>query len=129
MLNDICRRFLYGGGFLFAPDYPAAMQTQSSKLASNVNPVVQASVASLVNAITYYTTFMSGTNAITGFALPSGFRGTFCVIPTGAFTGVTGGTYASDGVTDSIPIGKAFTAVAQRALYFTTDGLLCYPSY
>lgn len=114
-------------GKLWSPDYPAAFASQSSKLASNVNPVTQASAASLVNAITYFITKFSGTNAITGFALPSGYRGIFVLIPTGAFTMATGGAYASDGITDSIPIGVAMTAVANVPILMVTDGLLCYP--
>lgn len=110
-----------------AADYPAAMNPVSSKLASNVNPVVVASAATLVNPLTYFVTNISGTAAMTGVQVPSGFRGIVAIIPAGACTGVTGGTYASDGTTDSIPFGKAFTAVAQRALLFVIDGLLAYP--
>jgi hypothetical protein len=46
-------------------------------------------------------------------------------IPTGAFTGATGGTATAT----AKPIGKAFTAVAGKALHMTCDGLLWYPSY
>lgn len=104
----------------------------------NVDPVTQASVASLLNKINYYITKVSGTAAITGFRLPRGFRGSFIVIPTAAFTGATGGTlaYAGDlaasppvALTEDIPIGLAFTAVVDRPLFFTTNGLLVYPSY
>jgi len=95
----------------------------------NVNPVTQASVASLANSITHFITVMSGTEAITGFRLPLGFRGIFCVIPTGAFTGATGGTLARDvnAQTEDIPIGKAFTMVAAVAALFVSNGVLVYP--
>lgn len=106
---------------------PSLFTPVGSKLNSNVNPVAVASAASLVNAISAFITRISGTNAITGFALPSGFKGIFCVIPTGNFSVATGGTYASDGVTDSIPIGTNATAVTGVAMLFVTDGLLCYP--
>lgn len=95
-----------------------------------INPLVQASAASLANTIAYAFTYVSGAAAITGFRLPRGFRGIFCIIPAAAVTGVTGGVlaYSADGLTEDIPLGKAFTAVAQRALLFVTDGLLVYPT-
>lgn len=95
----------------------------------NVNPVVVASAASLANAITHFITDISGTNAVTGFRLPRGFRGLFCVVPSGAFTGATGGTlaYSSDGETEDIPIGKAFTMIAAVASLFVSNGALVYP--
>jgi hypothetical protein len=113
------------------PDYPAALNLVGSPLAPNCDPAIQASAASLANVITCAITKVSGTNAITGFRLPRGFRGVFVVIPTGAFTGATGGTlaYSSDGTTEDIPIGLAFTAVVGRALFFVSNGLLVYPSY
>lgn len=104
------------------------MALRSSPQTPNVDPVTRASVAG-TQVITYNITIVSGTNQLTAISVPSGFRGTIVLIPTGAFTGATGGTYASDGVTDTIPIGKAFTAVAAKALYLTTDGNLFYPSY
>lgn len=110
-------------------DYPAAQNLVGTTLAPNVRPTVVASAASLANSITHAITKVSGTNAVTGFQLPAGFTGVFCVIPTGNFTGATGGTYANDGTTASIPIGLAFTAVTGKAIYFVTDGLLIYPSY
>lgn len=118
-------------GYLWMPDYPAAMNLSGSALAPNCDPAIQASVASLANVITYAITKISGTAAITGFRLPRGFRGQFNVIPTGAFTGATGGTlaYSSDGLTEDIPIGLAFTAVVGRVITFVTNGLLVYPSY
>lgn len=105
------------------------MKPSSSKLESNVNPITQASVASLANPITHFITKISGTEAVTGFRVPSGFRGLFVVIPTGAFTGATGGTYASGTVDgyDDVPIGKAFTMIANVAAIFVCDGDLIYP--
>jgi len=113
------------------PDYPAAMNPVGTPLAPNCDPAIQASAASLANVITYSITKISGTNAITGFRLPRGFRGVFYVIPTGIFTGATGGTlaYSSDGTTEDIPIGLAFTAVVGKVLTFISNGLLVYPSY
>lgn len=107
---------------------PSQMFPVSNKLNTNVDPVTRASVAG-TQPITYGITFVSGTNQLTAISVPSGFRGPIFLIPTGAFTGATGGTYVSDGVTDTIPIGKAFTAVAQRTLCLVTDGNLFYPSY
>lgn len=94
-----------------------------------VDPVTQASAASLANVISFHITKISGTNAMTGFRLPRGFRGSFLVIPTAAFTGATGGTlaYSSDGLTEDIPFGSAFTAIANKAILFVTDGALVYP--
>lgn len=106
------------------------MQLTGTPLLPIVNPVVQASVASLANVITHGTTKISGTAAITGFRLPRGFRGVFAVIPTGAFTGVTGGTLAyTTADTEDIPIGLAFTAVVNKVMYFHSDGALVRPSY
>jgi hypothetical protein len=101
------------------------MMPFSTPLAPNVDPVTQASAASLANAITHFITKISGTNAVTGFRLPRGF----VVLPTAAFTGATGGTlaYSTDGETEDIPIGKAFTAVADQPILFVTNGALCYP--
>lgn len=105
------------------------MMLFSTPLAPNVDPVTQASVASLANVITHAITKVSGTEAMTGFRLPRGFRGLFCLIPTGAFTGATGGTLAYDaaGETEDIPIGKAFTAIANVAFLLVSDGALVYP--
>ena len=102
----------------------------------NVDPVTQASSADLANDINYFITKVSGTNEMTGFRFPRGFRGIFVVIPTGAFTGATGGTLAYAGdlsadppvtLTEDIPIGKAFTMIANVAAVFVTDGALVYP--
>ncbi len=106
---------------------PQAMLPVSNKLGSNVNGVVLASFAGVTNPISAFITYVSGTNQMTAVQVPAGFRGLIVLIPSGAFTGATGGAYASDGVTDTIPIGKAFTAVAQRALILVIDGLLAYP--
>lgn len=107
----------------------SGMQPFSTPLSPNVNPVAVASVASLANAITHFITTISGTNAVTGFRLPRGFRGIFAVIPSGAFTGATGGTlaYSSDGETEDIPVGKAFTMIANVAALFISNGALVYP--
>lgn len=103
------------------------MAFRGSPQSPNVDPITEASAIAM--AIYYGITKVSGTAEMTTIAVPAGFRGTICLIPTGAFTGATGGTAAYDGTSDAIPIGKAFTAVAAKALYLTTDGLLWYPSY
>jgi hypothetical protein len=109
------------------PDYPAAFNPVSSKLASNVNGVAQASVAGVANPITAFATYLTGALAMTGIQVPSGFRGLCCILPAGAATGATGGVYASDGKIDTIPFALAFTAVPGRALLLFVDGKLAYP--
>lgn len=100
--------------------------TQANKLGAvgtslnpTQDPTTIASAATI--APTYNATVVSGTAEITTITLPgSDFQGTIVLIPTGAFTGATGGN-----------IGKAFTAVAGKALYMTylqSTGLW-YPSY
>lgn len=105
------------------------MRAAGTPLQPTVNPVTQASAASLANAISYFITKISGTNAMTGFRLPKGFRGLFCVIPTGASSFTTGGTlaYASDGTTEDIPFAKAGNLIANVATLFVSDGALIYP--
>jgi hypothetical protein len=89
-----------------------------------------ATVASAIAqpAPTSYITVVSGTAELTTIVLPwAGFAGTVCFIPTGAFTGATGGTASAT----AGAIGKAFTAVAAKALFLTyvpSTGLW-YPSY
>jgi hypothetical protein len=63
---------------------------------------------------------ITGTNAITSFTLPVGFKGGFCVIPDGAFTTVAGNN-----------IAEATTADANQTLCFTYDENTAdlYPSY
>lgn len=71
-------------------------------------------------------TVVSGTVAVTTIALPyPGFTGVIKYIPTGAFTGATGGT-----ATDTVkPVKIAFTAVSGRVLELVCDGSFWYPSY
>lgn len=116
-------------GLLHTFTLPAGsnMAFRSSPQAPNVDPLTEASAIAM--SIYYGITKVSGTAEMTTIAVPAGFRGTIALIPTGAFTGATGGTAAYDGTSDTIPIGKAFTAVAGKVLYLTTDGLLWYPSY
>lgn len=94
-----------------------------------IDPIIQASVASLANIVGFHVVKFSGTAAMTGMRLPRGYRGQFILIPTGAFTGVTGGTlaYSADGLTEDIPFGSAFTAIAAKAILMVTDGALIYP--
>ena len=90
-----------------------------------VAPAVVASAVAM-SAPTHKITHVSGTAEMTTIALPwPGFTGSIIYIPDGAFTGATGGA-----ATDTAkPIGKAFTAVVQRALEMVFDGTLWYPSY
>lgn len=92
------------------------------------DPNILASIAG-TNVFAYAYTKVSGTNQMTLIKVPAGFRGTIALIPTGAFTGATGGTAAYDGTNDTIPIAVAFTAVVSKTLFLTTNGLLWYPSY
>lgn len=127
MLNLLKTQFTQSvDGLFFALDNMRALI--GNPLLPIFDPVTQASVAG-TQPINYSHTFVSGTNQLTAIKVPAGFRGVICLIPTGAFTGATGGTAVYDGTNDTIPIGKAFTAVAQKALYLTTDGNLFYPSY
>jgi len=107
------------------PDYPAAMNLAGSALASNVGAsVASAATVTITSAITPVT----GTAAVSLVKIPAGFRGAFVLIPAGACTTVTGGTYAgSDGVNESIPWAVAVTCVANKALLCVTDGLKVYP--
>jgi hypothetical protein len=80
------------------------------------NPVVVASVAGANAAPTALITTMSGALAINLLSLPwPGFAGTVIIIPTGAFTGATGGVATPT----QKPIALAFTAVVGRALALT----------
>lgn len=70
---------------------------------------------------------VSGTTEITLITLPyDGFEGVIWLIPTGAFTGATGGV--ASGL--SKPIGKAFTAIAAVAfpIVYSKDAGLWYPA-
>lgn len=90
-----------------------------------VNPVTVAS-AIAHPAPTAFVTTVSGTAEMTTIGLPwQGFTGAICFIPTQAFTGAIGGTATAT----AKPIGKAFTAVAGKALFMVFDGTLWYPSY
>ena len=69
---------------------------------------------------------VSGVAAITLIPLPyTGFVGQIHFIPTGAFTGATGGAATAT----NKPIGLAFTAVVGKVLTLTYDGDKWYPSY
>ena len=89
---------------------------------------VPATVASAIamSAPTARITTVSGTAEMTTIAIPwPNFTGSIVYIPTAAFTGATGGTATAT----AKPIGKAFTAVAGKALELYFDGSLWYPSY
>src|SRR3954471_24105458 len=117
MFNKHILRLMYGEGKLYMAGATGSlnpdMMLTGTPLAPNVDPAIQASAASLANVISYAITKISGTAAMTGFRLPRGFRGAFLVIPTGASTGVTGGTlaYSADGLTEDIPFALAHTNV------------------
>lgn len=105
---------------------PKFSPVANARVLANVDPIVRASVAGAQPAPVAYITHLSGTNQLTSIDLPwLGFTGTICFIPDAAFTGATGGTSTSS----TGAIGKAFTAVAAKALYLTYDGALWYPSY
>lgn len=90
-----------------------------------IDPVVVAS-ANVMPAPKAGVSTVSGTTQINTIALPwPGFTGTIRYIPTGAFTGATGGT--SDGT--NMAVGRAFTAVVGKVLSLTFDGALWYPDY
>lgn len=89
-----------------------------------VNQQIIASTTAMPAPAALITT-VSGTVAVTTIALPwAGFTGFIIYVPTGAFTGATGGT-ADD---TNKPIGKAFTAVVARALIMIYDGVTWYPA-
>jgi len=74
------------------------------------------SAAGLQPVPTGYITTVSGALAMTLIPLPwPGFSGTIVFIPTGAFTGATGGVATAV----NKPIAKAFTAVVGQALALT----------
>ncbi len=90
-----------------------------------VNPTAVAS-AIAHPAPTALVTTVSGTAAMTTIGLPwPGFTGFIIFIPTGAFTGATGGTATAT----ALPIGLAFQAVVGIALVLVCDGANWYPSY
>lgn len=90
-----------------------------------VDPVTAASAATMPAPKARVTT-VSGTAQITLIPLPwTGFTGTISYIPTGAFTGATGGSATAV----NKPVGLAFTAVIGKVLELTFDGTLWYPSY
>jgi hypothetical protein len=90
-----------------------------------VNPTTVAS-ATTMPAPTHAITTVSGTVEIVLITLPwNGFTGRITYLPTGAFTGAIGTTATAT----AKPIGKAFTAVAGKALDLVFDGTLWYPSY
>lgn len=112
---------------LMPADQPGASKPVGSKLASNVNPARLTPAASLANDLGgYFATKTTGTNAMTGVKVPSGFRGLVCLLPSDGANGVTGGTYASDGVLDSVPFKRAWTATANSAVLFFCDGDFLY---
>lgn len=92
---------------------------------ANVNPTTVASATTMPAPSAAITT-VSGTAEIVLITLPwNGFTGRITYIPTGAFTGATG----TAATATAKPIGKAFTAVAAKALDLTFDGTNWYPSY
>lgn len=80
------------------------------------NMSVVPSAAGLQPVPVAYLSTVSGALAMTLIPLPwPGFAGTICFIPTGAFTGATGGVATAV----NKPIALAFTAVPQRAMLLT----------
>lgn len=88
------------------------------------DPVTVASAVAMPAPKARITT-VSGTAAISTIAIPwPGFTGSITYIPTGLFTGVTGGT--ADGT--NFPIAVAFAAGVSRALILTFDGSSWFPN-
>jgi len=92
------------------------------------DPIIVPSAAGLMPAPRALITTVSGALAITLIPLPwPGFTGEIIFVPTGAFTGATGGVATEI----NKPIGLAFTAVVGKPLsllYLARTGLW-YPSY
>tara|TARA_R110000868_G_scaffold16913_7_gene74965 strand:- start:1541 stop:1909 length:369 start_codon:yes stop_codon:yes gene_type:complete len=113
-----------------APTFDIAKLTPvGTPVNGNIGLVSAASAATLANVVTTFTTPLSGAAAVTGFRLPRGFRGLFCVIPSGLITGVTGGTLAYNDTldTEDIPIALAFACAVNKAALFVSTGKLVYP--
>ena len=90
-----------------------------------VDPTTVASTTAMPAPLAMVST-VSGSTAITTIGIPwPGFTGFIKYIPTGAFTGATGGVATAS----ALPIGLAFTAVVGRVLELTCDGKKFYPSY
>lgn len=92
------------------------------------NVSIVPSAAGLQPAPSGYITTVSGALAMTLIPLPwPGFTGTICFIPTGAFTGATGGVATAV----NKPIAVAFTAVVGKALFLTYSNQsgMWHPSY
>ena len=111
-------------GIMRFVDYPAAMNLSGSALAPNWGAVLasatQITITSCIHKIT-------GTTSITTVKIPTGFRGAFVLVPTGAVPLTSGGTYvASDGTNEVIPFALTMTCVTNRAVLCVTDGLLIY---
>lgn len=102
-------------------DYPAALNLNGTNLAPNVNGVIIASAAAIT--ITTAISTVSGTTNVTTIKLPTGFRGMFVIIPTGALPLVSGGAYvASDGTVETIPIKVSKTGAAGVPILCISDG-------
>jgi hypothetical protein len=133
MINKILKFLLGTEGKYWMPVVDGSMMnSQGYPPATNIQPVSQASVASLANVVNFFATPLSAANAVTGFRLPRGYRGLFCIIPAAGMSGATGGTLAyatqADGqLTEDIPIAVGFVCAANKAALFVTDGAKVYP--
>lgn len=106
------------------PDYPSALNLLSNPQAGNWGPTI-ASATQIT--ISYAIHKVSGTTSITTVRIPTGFRGMFVLVPTGAVPLTQGGVYvASDGTYEVIPFALTMTCVTNRAVMCVTDGLLIY---
>ena len=111
-------------GIMRFVDYPAALSLMGSSLAPNWGAVLasatQITITSAIHKVT-------GTTSVTTVKIPTGFRGAFVLVPTGAVPLTSGGTYvASDGTNEVIPFALTQTCVANRIALCVTDGLLIY---
>jgi len=111
-------------GIMKFVDYPAASMLVGSPLAPNWGPTL-ASATQIT--ITHAIHKVSGTTSITTVKIPTGLRGAFVLVPTGAVPLTSGGTYvASDGTNEVIPFALTQTCVTNRIALCVTDGLLIY---
>ena len=109
-----------------------AAEQEYRDFSSPGTPTLQTEGATLASAATMAPTHrlhhVTGTAEVTLLTLPyTGFSGNVQFHPAGAFTGATGGVATAL----NKPVGKAFTAVADRTITLTyfPSLALWYPSY
>ncbi len=81
MLQRLLKQFLQSSEGKYFVDYPAAMNLAGSPLAPNwgatIASATQITITSAIHKV-------SGTTSITTVKIPTGFRGAFILVPTGA---------------------------------------------